>query len=249
VNKCVSESCVFSWGSFPCVCLPCPALMRWFLFRLIIFYCVVFCCYLLEACSFLMRDRKGGREDREIERIWEGRGMRRSWEERRETMTKVIVGTRKHLRLKATVCRFHLMLLVFRYKVSLFFFFFFFFWFFFSELGTEPRFFIWLGAHSVDHTGLNSQRSTCHCLPSAGTKAWTTVPGLVYCSFEVIYFLVVVSYEVSSVRKKLKRSTAEKGKSTFVKADIIEQSAAIPGQCCRADCTGALKPNYFNGLQ
>lgn len=51
----VSDSRACFWGSFPSVGFSCSALMQWFLFYLII-YLLSF--YLLEAYSFLLRDRK-----------------------------------------------------------------------------------------------------------------------------------------------------------------------------------------------
>lgn len=54
-NGQLSDSCVFSWALF--FLLLC--LVQLFPFYLTVFYFVMFCCCLLEAHSFLMRDRKG----------------------------------------------------------------------------------------------------------------------------------------------------------------------------------------------
>jgi hypothetical protein len=56
VNECVLESCAFSWA-LPSIGLSYPLLMGFF-FKLAMYHFVMFG-YLSEACSFLMRDRKG----------------------------------------------------------------------------------------------------------------------------------------------------------------------------------------------
>jgi hypothetical protein len=69
VNKWYSDCHTFSWGSFPPVVLPCPTSMCSVLCSLIIFLlCFV---YHLEACYFLMRNRKEINPD--------GRQVRSNW--------------------------------------------------------------------------------------------------------------------------------------------------------------------------
>ena len=66
-NRCVSDSFACSLRLFPPIGLPCTALIG-------LIYCILllaFGCCLLEACSFLLRERKGWIRREDVDRNWQ----------------------------------------------------------------------------------------------------------------------------------------------------------------------------------
>lgn len=71
MDECVSDSCVSSWAPFHLL-VSLSNFDKIVSVLSIIFYFVLFDCYLLEAYSFLKRDRKGVDEMGDvIGRVWE----------------------------------------------------------------------------------------------------------------------------------------------------------------------------------
>ena len=75
-NECDSDYCDYSWDPFLPVGWPWSTSLWEFLLHFIIFCFIMFGCYLIDACSFLMRE-KGSRSWGEIRRRVTGSSRRR----------------------------------------------------------------------------------------------------------------------------------------------------------------------------